>query len=153
MEEDVLDKLPYLLRKHTMKGEMEDVEAERKLLSGKQEVFLSKIFAFVSGNDLGDKTLETALSIARRFSCELHVAYDTEPKKETLEKIAKSGVSAREIKINRINLENELLLIASRKGFDLLILPASFGKKGLKKISITTENIVEKAEAAVLVIR
>ncbi len=152
MEEDVLDRLPYLLRRHTLKGEMEELKEEREMLVGK-EVILSKIFAFIPNNHLGEKTLDTSISIARRFGCELHLAYDAEPSKERTEKIAKSGVVVKRLELRRSNLENELLSLAGRKKFDILILPSSFGKRTLKKISITTDNIVEKAKRAVLVIK
>lgn len=152
MEEDALDRIPYVLRKHTLKGEMEEVEEEKKLLSS-SGISLSRIFAYVPNNSLGDKTLDTAISVGRRFNCELFLSYGGSPSKEAVEKLARSGLIAKTVEVSRQKLEDEIIYLAERKGFDVLILPSSFGRQNVKKISIPTENILQKSRSWVLVVK
>lgn len=159
-EESVLDKIPYLLRKHTLKEEMPDLGYEVEVFKRAQSaakrslVEYKKILVVVCDTQTGRRAFNTALEIAGRFSSDLTVLFYASMSQKLKDEIEATGVKYR-ILTEAGTLPGQVLFSAKKDKADLIIIPEKFTEARMQKstISVATIQIVSDASVPVLVVR
>lgn len=156
-EESALEKIPYLLRRHTLKEEMpglgEEMEMFGRAARRGELVEYKKIIAVVCDTVAGRKALGTALEMARRFSSELSVLFYAGISQKLKGEIEAAGIRFHVLS-EAGTLSGQVMFAAKKDGADLIILPEKFtDSKTQKPTSVATIQTVSDATVPVMVVR
>ncbi len=156
--EGILDKLPYLLRKQTLKEEMPEFQEEREIFrkaqssaSGGDTLHIDRILVIVSDCIEGRKALNTAIDIARQNGSELVVTFYTEVIPTMKERVTTSGVRYKFIS-KPTSATGDIMFVIKKERMDLVVIPSKFSDK-LAGLSQVTKHVVDTTDVSVLVVR
>ncbi len=159
-EGSILDKIPYLLRRHTLKEEMPDLGYEVEVFKRAQSaarralVEYKRILVVVCDTQAGKRAFSTALGISGKFSSDLIVLFYASISQKLKDEIDATGVKYK-ILTEAGTLSSQVLFSAKRDGADLIVIPEKFTEAKTQKntTSVATIQIVSDALVPVLVVR
>lgn len=159
-EESILDKIPYLLRRHTLKEEMPDLGYEVEVFKRAQSaarrtlVEYKRILVVVCDTQAGRRAFSTALGMAGKFSSELVVLFYASMSQKLKDEIEAAGVKY-QVLTEAGTLSGQVLFSAKKDGADLIVIPERFTEAKTQKTatSMATIQIVSDAQIPVMVVR
>jgi hypothetical protein len=157
-KEGILDKLPYLLRKQTLKDEMPEFHEEREVFrraasaAAGDTMRFDRMLAIVVECAEGRKVLNTAIDLARQNGSELVVMFYTEIIPEMKERVVASGIRYKFIS-KPTSATGDIMFIIKKEHVDLVIIPNKFSDKLSGMSQVTKQVVAEATESSVLVIR
>lgn len=159
-EESILDKIPYLLRKHTLKEEMPDLSYEADVFKRAQNaarralVEYKRILVVVCDTQAGRRAFNAALGLAGKFSSDLIVLFYASMSQKLKDEIEATGVKYK-ILTEAGTLSSQVLFSAKKDGADLIVIPEKFTEAKTQKgnTSVATIQIVSDAVLPVMVVR
>lgn len=155
---DLLDKLPYMLRKQTLQEEMPEFSAERDLFrraqtaaAGETLHFDRLLVLFAECRD-GRKALNAAIDLARQNGSELVVAFYTEIVAEVKDRIMSSGIRYKLIS-KPTSATGDIMYVIRKEKVNLVVIPEKFSDKLAGTSQVTKQIVAEATDSSVLVIR
>jgi hypothetical protein len=157
MNESIMDKLPYLLRKQTLKDEMPEFAEEREVFKRAQAsargetLSYEKIMVIICDTQLGLKTLNTAVDLTRQNASEIVVVLYTDIPQSMKDLVLNSGVKYKLVQ-KPTSATGDIMFMIRQEKVDLVVMPERFSQK-IAGISAVTKQIVAESDSAALVIR